>query len=384
MTSKCLNFELLKQLNPKIGEAGGSIDGDRNMSVLWGRQVLWHSVLAGDDRLPLDEGRLSPARRRALARQQMILNFLAAAGRHDECAAAARRAHLVEWICAEERRASAANGPKQEDSGAAAAAAAATRCLAAQWDLPRDWVAFGRYPVPSAAAAAALALEAALDGDSLGGLLADNRRQLLLPLLALLRHPKLPVFRQKALRALSGVVAREPTVLAQEGVSRAVCACMRDEARSVRAAAVSLVGSYMCRSPALTQRYYEGVCQLCGDAGTSVRKAAVSILRECLGREGTPRAVAEAACVAVVPLLRDESQVLMLRHPPPFFSLPPSLRPSIHPSSELSLSFAHSFTLAPSHARSLHLSLRSLLTSLSLCLCVDHSLYLSFLNIPRW
>ncbi len=40
-----------------------------------------------------------------------------------------------------------------------------------------------------------------------------------------------------------------------------------------------------------------------------MRKTAMVILLECLRRETTPAEVALAACVAIVPLLRDESQV---------------------------------------------------------------------------
>jgi len=135
---------------------------------------------------------------------------------------------------------------------------------------------------------------------------------ILKPLLVLLKHPKMPQFRQRALKALSQVIELDPQVLGDDVVRDAVCGSMVDPAKSVRAEAVSLVGKFMCTSQQLTMQYYESICMRCRDSGSSVRKAAMGILRNLLARCDDKR-VMDRACVALIPLLKDESEDICKR-----------------------------------------------------------------------
>ncbi len=135
---------------------------------------------------------------------------------------------------------------------------------------------------------------------------------ILKPLLVLLKHPKMPQFRQRALKALSQVIELDPQVLGDQVVRDAVCGSMVDPAKSVRAEAVSLVGKFMCTSQQLTMQYYESICMRCRDSGSSVRKAAMGILRNLLARCDDKRVI-DRACVAIIPLLKDESEDICKR-----------------------------------------------------------------------
>ena len=83
---------------------------------------------------------------------------------------------------------------------------------------------------------------------------------------------------------------------------------MADQAKSVRADAVKLVGNYILQSPQLLDNYIQSICDRCRDTGTSVRKSAMHILRGCLEKEGQKQSVVERACVSLISLLKDESQ----------------------------------------------------------------------------
>jgi hypothetical protein len=132
------------------------------------------------------------------------------------------------------------------------------------------------------------------------------------PLLVLLKHPKMPQFRQRALKALSQVIELDPLTLANDAVRDAVCGSMTDPAKSVRAEAVSLVGKFMCNSQELMLHYYESICMRCRDSGSSVRKAAMNILRD-LFFKCKDRRVIDRACIAIIPLLKDESEDICKR-----------------------------------------------------------------------
>ena len=132
------------------------------------------------------------------------------------------------------------------------------------------------------------------------------------PLLLLMMHPKMPHFRQCALKAISQIIELDPSVLCDKKINQAVCEGMTDAAKSVRAEAVSLVGKFMCTSEELTLQYYESICQRCRDLGSSVRKAAMAILRDLLTKSKN-KIVIDSACVAIIPLLKDESEEICKR-----------------------------------------------------------------------
>ncbi|EKX53237.1 hypothetical protein GUITHDRAFT_132987 [Guillardia theta CCMP2712] len=138
-------------------------------------------------------------------------------------------------------------------------------------------------------------------------------QDILKPLLILLKHPKMPQFRQKALKALSQVVEMDPNTLSNERVRDVVCGSMKDASKAVRAEAVLLVGKFMCQETNLTLQYHESICERCRDTGSSVRKAAMNILRDLLAKEGQDKNVVDSACVAIIPLLKDESDDIKKR-----------------------------------------------------------------------
>ena len=125
-------------------------------------------------------------------------------------------------------------------------------------------------------------------------------------LLMLLKHPKMIQFRSGALKALSEVIKLDPSTMSNAAVRDAVLGSMTDPAKSVRAQAVSLVGN-MCKTQELILQYHEGICMRCRDSAPSVRKAALKILGD-LFTTSRDKCVIDRVCVAIIPLLKDESE----------------------------------------------------------------------------
>ncbi|KAH8094070.1 hypothetical protein JL720_4059 [Aureococcus anophagefferens] len=119
--------------------------------------------------------------------------------------------------------------------------------------------------------------------------LGDARVQLTHQVAALLGHDGAAV-RCRALKALDGV-ARErgggdAPLLRDPVVRRAVLSRFLDEAISVRAAAVDLVGNHALDAPETLLAYHGELLERLLDAGVSVRKAVVRILEKSLAVRG--------------------------------------------------------------------------------------------------
>jgi hypothetical protein len=97
------------------------------------------------------------------------------------------------------------------------------------------------------------------------------------------------------MKALSDLVAADPAVLAQPAAQAAVERMLSDEAVSVRAEAVALLGRHMAADPSLALPLFDAVCRATGDPGPSVRRAALKTLRDCCA---APRGFARAADAA--------------------------------------------------------------------------------------
>jgi cohesin loading factor subunit SCC2 len=97
------------------------------------------------------------------------------------------------------------------------------------------------------------------------------------------------------MKALSDLVAADPAVLAQPAARAAVERMLSDEAVSVRAEAVALLGRHMAGDPSLALSLFDAVYRATGDTGPSVRRAALKTLRDCCA---APRGFARAADAA--------------------------------------------------------------------------------------
>jgi cohesin loading factor subunit SCC2 len=225
----------------------------------------------------------------ALYCKQLLLNYLTASCVKSEKALChARHAYLSDW-CDE-----ASNSD------------VIMLCWCAQWEPPSQSSA-SSLALPSPAQASELARYILIVGS-----LQKGFNYILSPLLVLLKHGNQAI-RQKALKAFSRIVEADPWTLRQEAVRSGVCNLMSDVSTSVRATAVSLVGNYMHTNKDVMTQYFESICERCRDTGTSVRKTAMNILKDCLATEHSNSSIVERACVAMVPLLRDESQDIRTR-----------------------------------------------------------------------
>ncbi len=221
--------------------------------------------------------------------KQLLLNHVTSCcAKSDKSMCHARHVYLSDW-CDE---------PDCSD--------AIMRCWCAQWELPPE-VLTTDAPLPSSAEASEVACYTLVLSA-----MPQGYNYVLNPLLVLLTHGNQAI-RQKALKGFSRIVDLDPSTLRQGTVRAGVCSLMSDVSTSVRATAVSLVGSYMHSSKEMMMQYFESICGRCQDTGTSVRKTAMNILKECLATAHSEPSIVERACVALVPLLRDESQDIRTR-----------------------------------------------------------------------
>lgn len=184
-------------------------------------------------------------------------------------------------------------------------AAVARKFAVAKWfgELPADAEALRAHLAGQFAGRSALMMrrgdwDVVLPRDALAGCcvavanrsrLGDARVQLTHQVAALLGHDGAAV-RCRALKALDGV-ARErgggdAPLLRDPVVRRAVLSRFLDEAISVRAAAVDLVGNHALDAPETLLAYHGELLERLLDAGVSVRKAVVRILEKSLAVRG--------------------------------------------------------------------------------------------------
>ncbi len=90
-----------------------------------------------------------------------------------------------------------------------------------------------------------------------------------------------PSTRSKAVKALGDVVAVDKRLLDAPSLLTAIEHALQDDSISVREAALVLVGRHMVQDPALAVRLIHIVIRASEDAGSSVRKSAIKILRDC-------------------------------------------------------------------------------------------------------
>ncbi|CAK0782901.1 hypothetical protein CVIRNUC_006096 [Coccomyxa viridis] len=116
-----------------------------------------------------------------------------------------------------------------------------------------------------------------------------------------------PTMRAKAVKALSGVVKSDTSLLALPDVQHSINGALKDEAASVRQAAVDLLGNHIGARRDLAMSYFDTLVSASRDTSTSVRKAAVRILWEaCIRVPDFPRAA--EACVAVLHRVADSEE----------------------------------------------------------------------------
>ncbi|KAG9123567.1 Sister chromatid cohesion protein 2 [Ceratobasidium sp. 392] len=85
--------------------------------------------------------------------------------------------------------------------------------------------------------------------------------------------------RTKALRALGLIVTKDPSILKQLNVRRAIESHLMDSSPAVRDAAVELIGKYLVLSPELVDDYYPQISNRIADTGLAVRKRVIKLLK---------------------------------------------------------------------------------------------------------
>lgn len=90
-----------------------------------------------------------------------------------------------------------------------------------------------------------------------------------------------PTTRAKAVKALGDVVSADHRVLDYPGMVVGVERALQDDAISVREAALTLVGKHMVQDASLALKLLRMVIKATEDQGSSVRRSAIKILRDC-------------------------------------------------------------------------------------------------------
>ena len=114
------------------------------------------------------------------------------------------------------------------------------------------------------------------------GLCAEESTKFLTKSLLLILGKGQPTFRQRAIKALALVIEANPALMGEAFVKQAVELRVLDEAKSVREATLDLVGRYIIKDPALAAQYIGVLKERLKDAGVSVRKRVIKILRQLL------------------------------------------------------------------------------------------------------
>ncbi|CCO30647.1 Protein rad9 AltName: Full=SCC2 homolog [Rhizoctonia solani AG-1 IB] len=89
--------------------------------------------------------------------------------------------------------------------------------------------------------------------------------------------------RTKALRSLGLIVTKDPTILKQANVRRAIENHLMDSSPQVRDAAIDLIGKYLVLSPELVEDYYPQIANRIADTGLVVRKRVIKLLKNLYG-----------------------------------------------------------------------------------------------------
>ncbi|CAE6459153.1 unnamed protein product [Rhizoctonia solani] len=85
--------------------------------------------------------------------------------------------------------------------------------------------------------------------------------------------------RTKALRSLGLIITKDPSILKQANVRRAIENHLMDSSPQVRDAAVDLIGKYLVLSPELVDDYYPQIASRIADTGLVVRKRVIKLLK---------------------------------------------------------------------------------------------------------
>lgn len=123
--------------------------------------------------------------------------------------------------------------------------------------------------------------------------------------------------RTKAMRAVSHVIAQDPSLFQQDFVRRGIESRMLDASPAVRDASVELVGKYVVSNPALAMQYLPKICDRVADSGLSVRRRVVKLLKILFGvvDDETTRV---DICRKLVCRVLDEDDGIKVRPPPRF------------------------------------------------------------------
>ncbi|CAE6438521.1 unnamed protein product [Rhizoctonia solani] len=89
--------------------------------------------------------------------------------------------------------------------------------------------------------------------------------------------------RTKALRSLGLITTKDPSILKQANVRRAIENHLMDSSPQVRDAAVDLIGKYLVLSPELVDDYYPQIANRIADTGLVVRKRVIKLLKNLYG-----------------------------------------------------------------------------------------------------
>ncbi|CAE6432892.1 unnamed protein product [Rhizoctonia solani] len=89
--------------------------------------------------------------------------------------------------------------------------------------------------------------------------------------------------RTKALRSLGLIITKDPSILKQTNVRRAIENHLMDSSPQVRDAAIDLIGKYLVLSPELVDDYYPQISSRIADTGLVVRKRVIKLLKNLYG-----------------------------------------------------------------------------------------------------
>jgi len=86
--------------------------------------------------------------------------------------------------------------------------------------------------------------------------------------------------RKPAVKSLANIINADQSLMYHSDIGNAVSLRFTDEAKSVREAAVNLVGAYVLKSPKIANIYHSSLINCLDDSGVSVRKAVVKVSGE--------------------------------------------------------------------------------------------------------
>eukprot|EP01083_Nonionella_stella_P127189 385302_1 len=117
--------------------------------------------------------------------------------------------------------------------------------------------------------------------------------------------------RAKAMRALSGLVSADPSLLGVPEVHDAVTGRCKDTSTSVREVAVDLVGKYIVYCSEFSQTYFDMLKSRIWDSGLSVRKRVIKILRDICVHSPNNENYVEICCL-LLPRINDSEESIQV------------------------------------------------------------------------